>query len=492
MGDGMGKNTSNDRAAPGLRFLSDSQVAAIRDTAMRIVSEIGVKIQNQDVFRIMKDAPGASADDASSVVKIAPHLVEECLKLAPKSYTQYGRDATKKVSLGVGQLLFKSTPADPYWADAESGTWRPGSIEDTRQAIDLADELENIDVVGGLVEPAEVPAPLRPIHIMAELVKRTRKPPRVWMSDHFAARSIVEMLQTVAGGPERLRRYPMTHHSLEPISPLRFGTGLDAVFEFASAGLPIIVGPLVQTMLSGPATLAGTAALCMAENLAGLVIIQRIHPGTPVSLGAAAHATNPRTLSTVYGSPEQGLLAASLTQVIKSYGLPAYANAGYGDSKVPDAQAGLEKGMTLLLSALAGADSFAHAGVAGTIGASLVQMVVDDEMMGYLRRIMRGFQVSPETLAFDVIQQVGIGGTFSSEEHTLNHLRQEYWEPHLFDWDRYDTWIAKGRKTMLDRAIERKNELLRTHTPELLDAKLSKEIDRIVAAADREYERTRH
>jgi trimethylamine--corrinoid protein Co-methyltransferase len=256
---------------------------------------------------------------------------------------------------------------------------------------------------------------------------------------------VVEILKTLAGGENELRRRPITQHSLEPISPLRYGTGLDAMFEFAAAGLPIIVGALVQTMISGPATLAGTAAQCIAENLAGLVIIQRIQPGTPISLAAAAHATNPRSITPLYGSPEQGLLSAAITQVIKSYDFPAYANSGYGDAKIPDAQSGLEKGMTLLLGAMAGADSFGHAGVAGTVGGSLVQLVVDDEMIAYLRRVMRGFSVSQDTLAFDVIKSVGIGGTFAAEEHTVEHLRREYWEPRLFEWDSYEKWIEKGR-----------------------------------------------
>jgi trimethylamine--corrinoid protein Co-methyltransferase len=177
---------------------------------------------------------------------------------------------------------------------------------------------------------------------------------------------------------------------------------------------------------------------------------------------------------------------AATTQVIKSFGLPATANAGYGDAKLPDAQAGLEKGMTLLMGALAGADSFALMGVAGTLGASLVQLVIDDEMIGYVRRLMRGVHVSPETLAFEVVQRVGIGGNFLTDEHTLRHLRQEFWTPRLMDRQNYTTWMAQGGKTILDRAIERCDRILREHTPDWISEELQQEIDRIVATADRE------
>jgi len=473
-------------ARPRLAFLSDSQVEAIQGTAFNILSNIGVKIQHEDVLRIMADTPGITADAGSGVIRMAQQLVLDSIAQTPKSYSLYGRDASRCVTYGQGQLIFKNTPGDPLWAEAETKSWRWPSISDTRQGIDLADALPNIDIVGGMAHPAEIPEPVRAIHLMAELVKRTRKPVRVWVPDRHSARYIVEILRAVAGGAEALRQRPITEHSLEPISPLRFGTGLDALLEFVPAGLPIMVGPIVQAMATGPVTLVGTVAQTIAENLAALVIIQRLRPGHSLCLAAACHILDPQTMNTVYGGPEQGLLMAATTQVIKSFGLPATANAGYGDAKIPDAQAGLEKGMTLLMGALAGADSFALMGVAGTIGASLVQLVIDDEMIGYVRRLVRGMQVSPEALAFEVLQRVGIGGNFLTDEHTLRHLRREFWIPGLMDRQNYTTWMAQGGKTMLDRAVEWRDRILREHTPDWISEELQREIDRIVAAAGRE------
>jgi trimethylamine---corrinoid protein Co-methyltransferase len=188
----------------------------------------------------------------------------------------------------------------------------------------------------------------------------------------------------------------------------------------------------------------------------------------------------------LYGSPEQGLLMAATTQVIKSLGLPAIANAGYTDAKVPDAQAGMEKGMTALMAALAGADSFVPMGVTGTIGASLPQLIIDDEMIGYLRRTRQGFEVTPETLVFEVVRRIGPGGNFLTDEHTLRHARREFWISRLSDRDNYVTWQAKGRQTMLERAAVRRDQILREHHPKPLDEALEREIDRIVAAAGRE------
>jgi trimethylamine--corrinoid protein Co-methyltransferase len=475
-----------ESALPRLSFLSENQVTQIKDTALRILAEIGFQILDDELFPSLADTPGITVCPGTNIIRFSPSLVMDSVARTPKSYRLFGRDGTRHVTYGQGQPFFKSTPGDPMWADAQAKTWRPPTISDTRRAIDLADALPDIDVVGGMAEPADIPEPVRYVRLVAELVKRTRKPVRVWVPNRHSARYIVEILRTVVGGAAELRQAPLTEHSLEPISPLQAGTGLGALVEFAAAGLPIVIGPLVQAMATGPVTLAGTVSQTLAENLACLVIIQRIQPGHPVALAAACHIMDPRTTHTVYGGPEQGLLMAATTQVIKSFGLPVIANAGYTDAKIPDAQAGLEKGMTVLMGALAGADSFALMGVAGTLGASLLQLVIDDEMIGYVRRLMRGMEICPETLGFEVIRRVGAGGNFLTDEHTLRHVREEFWMPALLDRQAYALWVARGGKTMLDRAAERLDQIEAAHQPDWMDEDMQREIDRIVAAAEHE------
>ena len=476
----------NNQALPTLSLLSIEQVDAIQETSLRILAKVGFKIQYPEVFQMLEGTPGVTVRPDTSTVQFSPELVMDSVAQTPKTYSLYGRDQTHCVTYGRGEMIFKNTPGDPFWADAETKTWRPPTIQDTRRGIDLADALPNINIVGAMADPADIPEPVRYICQMAELVKRTRKPIRTWVPDRASARYMVEILKTTVGGTDELRRHPMTEHSLEPISPLRVGTGLGAMLEFAEAGLPIMIGPIVQAMATGPVTLAGTVAQTIAEALACLVIVQRAKPGHPVCLAAACHIMDPRTMHTVYGGPEQGLLMAATTQVIKSLGLPATANAGYGDSKVPDVQVGLEKGMTLLMGALAGADSFGQMGVAGTLGASLLQLVVDDEMVGYVRRLMRGMALTDEDLAFDVIQRVGIGGDFLSDEHTVRHLRQEFWIPSLFDRHPHTQWLEAGGKTMLQRAREKLDRITDSHEPDWMEESRQREVDCIVAAAEKE------
>jgi len=194
---------------------------------------------------------------------------------------------------------------------------------------------------------------------------------------------------------------------------------------------------------------------------------------------------DPRTSICSFGSPEQGLMAVAMVQMAKFFGFPVYVNVGLTDAKVPDAQAGAEKATSLLLGALAGADTFGHCGICGTDHAgSLVWLYLDNEVAEYVKRIVRGFDVDAEKIAADVVNQVGPGGNFLTETHTVRHFRQEMWIPGL-SWTRqsWDGWQSEGKKTMGDRIKDQVRETLAGYNPDVMCEDLSREIDGIVNRA---------
>jgi len=278
----------------------------------------------------------------------------------------------------------------------------------------------------------------------------------------------------------------MVEAFMEPISPLQLPKdGLDVVKAFAQAGQPVSIGPMAMTSGTAPATLAGTLAQENAEILAGVVVTQLFAPGTPITYGGIPHLMDPRTSICSFGSPEQGLMAMAMVQMAKFYGFPVYINVGLTDAKVPDAQAGVEKGASLLLGALAGADTFGHCGICGTDHAgSLVWLYLDNEVAEYVKRIVRGFDVDAEKIAADVVNQVGPGGNFLTEAHTVKHFRREMWIPGLA-WTRqsWDGWQSEGKKTMGDRIKDQVKETLATHNPDVICEDLRREIDGIVSRA---------
>jgi len=204
--------------------------------------------------------------------------------------------------------------------------------------------------------------------------------------------------------------------------------------------------------------------------------------------GGIPHLLDPRTASFVFSSPEQALMAVSMTQIGKHYGLPVYVNVNLSDSKSLDAQAGMEKMGTLVPAMLAGADLFGHAGILGEDhGGSLLWLVIDNEAMDFAKRLLRGFQIDEDRLAASVIADVGPGGNYLTHPHTRRHFRQEQWFPSdLWTRQTYEAWDAGGAQTITDRAVAKVDYILEHYHPEPIDPLLSQEIDRIVAAARHE------
>lgn len=462
---------------------SNQEIHEIRQTAFRILSEIGVRIEHDGMLARLKQQKGVSVEP-SGVVRFSQEFVEACVAQTPKQYTLYGRGGKRTVSFGTGQMNLKTTPGDSKYADLETRTLRDAVLDDIVEAADIVDALEHINIAGCMFEPSELPLDVRYAAALAEVIKRTDKPPRIWAPIiPKLTQRVLDVLIAAAGGPDELRTKPMMSHSLEPISPLRYSTGLDAMIMFAQMGQPIIIGPMVQSLLTGPCTLAGTSALCIAEGLCGLCLVQIVAPGNPVALAAAAHPCDAKTLSIVYGSPEMGLLAAGTTQVIKSFGLPAYSNGGYCDAKTPDMQLGIEKASTMMLSVMAGADSYGHMGSVSILGASPLQAIMDDQLVAYMKRIRQGIRVDEESLAFEAIQRVGIGGQFITDDHTLDNWRDEFWMPNaLFDRSQPEKWCSEGSPTMLERAKVLHSEILRTHRPNLADQKTCDAMQRVLDA----------
>jgi trimethylamine--corrinoid protein Co-methyltransferase len=470
-----------------LTVLTGAQIKRLHDASLHILKEVGVQVPHSDARKRLKEA-GASVDDDSERVKISEALVEQSLNQAGKSFTIYGRDRAKRAAFGEGKRNYNSISGEALWIDDETGERRYASAEDAGTAARLADALPDLTIAGAMSDPHELSPEYGAAACMAEMLKNTTKPLGLWFHNRTVSRYMVEIMIAVAGSEEEAREYPIAYPFLEPISPLRFPfDGVDALYETARLNLPVPIGPMAQTGMSAPGTLAGTLAQENAEILAGVCITQLISPGIPVCYGGIPHAFDMRTTQMIFAGPEQALMAIAMTQMGKHYGLPVYINVGLTDSKVPDAQAGMEAGITLICGALAGADIFGHLGICGMDQASSLDMLVmQHELIGYVERVMRGIRFEDDLLGLDVIEEVGPGGTFMDQEHTALNFRQELWFPRLLDREFYDAWLQGGAKTMAERCREEKKRLLKEHQPEPLPVELGREIDRVLAGARKE------
>jgi trimethylamine--corrinoid protein Co-methyltransferase len=472
-----------------VEVLSEKEIEVIHAGTMQILHDTGIMVHHDEALELLGQA-GAKVQQDKKIARLPERLVMECIERAGKKYVLYGRNPEWTARFGYGDFVLMSSPGQYSWIDSDSGERRAATISDTNEAIRLGDTLGNITIVGSMAQPREISESYRYVFLTGELVKGTGKPTRCWVRNERTARYILEIYRAVAGSSETLRKRPMIEAFLEPISPLRLPKdGLDIVREFARAGQPVSIGPMAMTSGTAPATLAATLAQENAEILAGVVVTQLFAPGTPITYGGIPHIMDPRTSICSFGSPEQGLMAVAMVQMARYYGFPVYVNVCLTDAKVPDAQAGVEKGTSLLLAVLAGADTFGHCGICGTDHAgSLVWLVLDHEIMEFVKRIARGFEVNSDMVATDVVNKVGPGGNFLVEEHTVSHFRKELWLAGSA-WTRqnWDGWADSGKLSMADRLREQVKQILSSHEPEPLEVELAREVDSIVKAAKQEF-----
>jgi trimethylamine--corrinoid protein Co-methyltransferase len=323
------------------------------------------------------------------------------------------------------------------------------------------------------------------IHHFLAMVSRTAKPVvfTSWNRDNLAA--IIDMASVVAGDAGRLRENPFLVLYTEPISPLTLGQeSTQKLIFMAERGLPVVFAPGMITGATGPVTLAGGIVQANAEILAGYVLANLVRPGTPFVYGGSGEPLDMSSMLMSYGAPESILVVSALTDMSKFYGLPSFGYAGCSDSNVYDQQASLESALWILVAGLSGANLVHDVGyINNGLTTSFEQIVVSAEVVGAMRRISGGIEVDDETMAVDLIAEVGPGGEYLTTEHTLRHFRDN-WFPRLIGRDPYEKWAEMGRRDLGKRANEFVRGILEKHEPEPLDSRVAAELKRIVRAHD--------
>jgi len=466
------------------QVLSGDQIERINAASLRILEKTGVIIPHEDMLNRFEEA-GATVDRAEQRVRISAELAARSIASAGKQFTLYGRDMTKTAAFGQGSRNYNSIAGEAQWIEEIGSQRRFPSMGDVATAGRFADALPNVNIVGAMADPHETPVSYRCVEVCATLLRNTTKPVTFWYHDRASAAYINELLVALRGSEKAAAEFPLCYPFLEPISPLRFPfEGIDLLYETARLNLPVPIGPMAQMGVSAPCSIAGTMAVENAEILAGVCITQLIKPGMPVCYGGICHAFDMSTTQMIFCGPEQAVFGVAMTQMGKHYGLPVYINVGLTDSKRPDAQAGMEAGITLALGAAAGADIFGHMGICGVDQAtSLDMLTLQNEIIGYVESTMREVGFSDEALGLDVIDDVGPGGNFIDTIHTAEHFRQELWMPRLLDREYYQAWLDAGATGMEDRCKAETQRILAEHTPEPITEDLDRALDEIVAKA---------
>jgi len=461
------------------RPLTQSDMRRMHAGIVRILSEIGVHMPNRRAFDLFKNA-GVSVDEQRQLVFISEGFLEDCIDAAPSEIVLWGRDnPDNNIIVGGKRVHFGSGGTALNVLDLETGEKRLSTLEDVQNVSKLLDYLDNVHFQVIPVFPNELPVTQIDINRFFAALNNTTKHVQGGVYTMEGTKEVVEMCTMIAGSREHLQKEPFISFITCVISPLvidkQYG---DLLMTCAESGLPLSIPAEPLTGATAPVTIAGNVANLCAETLAGICLAQLVNRGTPVLMACTSTAADPRDMSYASGAVEEGLINACAAQMAQFYGLPYYGTAGQSDSKIVDAQAGFEGAITNLLVGMAGGN-FIHDAVGlleFCMTASYEKYVMDNEILAEVMRVLKGVEVSDETLAIDVTAEVGPGGNFLMQPHTVRHMRQEHFIPKIADRKQRETWEQNGKKDTFVRCHEEALWILENHRPQPVDEAVVKKI----------------
>jgi len=465
---------------PRFRKISDDQTERLHHASLEILDRTGVVLYEPQAVDLLR-RKGLKVEDGNRV-RIPPGMVEWALGIAPKRAVICDRNGRRVMPLERNNVFYGPGSDCPNVIDVRTGERRVGTLQDVEEAARVCDALPNIDFLMSFCIASDVEPAVSDRHQMRAMLANSTKPVLLVTTEFAGCVDAIRMAEAVAGGEEALRRNPICALYINVTHPLRHNAeALQKLLFMAEKGLPTTYTPVVLRGVSGPVTAAGAIALANAGELAGLVISQIKREGAPVILtGGVNDMLDMRTMVDAYSDPNNRVM---LVELAHRYGLPIFGLAGCSDSKVPDEQAAAEAAFSIILETLAGAQMVHDIGyLEGGMCNSLEQIVICDELIAYTKQFMKGLEIDEETLALDLIDEIGPHGDFMGSDHTRTHYRKD-WYPKLFDRKPYDDWSRSGGKTLRQRAQEKALKILATQKPEPLPADVLAEIDRIVVEA---------
>lgn len=467
---------------PGGRYLplTESDQQQIHHTILDVLEKIGMG----DPIPIVKESAlkrGCFINEHGRLC-FPRGLVEEVIANTPKDLQFMGREPKYDLEIGGNRVHTYGGGEAVNMLDPGASTYRPSTLADIYDAARLVDKLDNIHAFSRLVVATEISDQLAcDINTAYVSVAGTQKHTALTFNDASHVQPTLEMLYMVAGGKEKFHARPFCHGGGCPIiSPLRYGQDNSEVcIESIKFGAPVWIVTAPQAGATAPAALAGAVVQCVAEALAGLLMVDMVEPGFPVIVGPWPFVSDLRTGAFTGGSGEEAVVTAGAAQMVNFYGLASSVGAGMTDSKLPDYQAGYEKALAIALAAHTGCNNVSESsGMVGSLMAlSLESMVIDNDLLGAVLRTVRGIEVNEETLSFRVMEQVVQGeGHFLRSEQTLGLMRTEYEYPSLADRSTPGEWEAAGSPDIRQQAAARVQSILSSHYPEYIDPAIDAKI----------------
>ncbi len=467
------------------RPLTDRAVQRIHEAALSVLELTGVEILESECRHIFERA-GAQVDKSRNRVFIPRGMVEKALKAVNREVVLYSKDGQTDLHLRGRRVHLGTGGAAINILDLATGEARKTVLRDLYDIGRLVENLDNIHFYLRAVVAQDVPNEDIDVNTFYACLTSTQK--HVMGGCYFPEKvaEIKQMGVIVAGSEEKFLARPFLSFNLGwMVSPLRFAPETtETLTAVIRAGIPVALVSAPQAGATSPASLVGTLVQTIAEELAGITYVQLLRPGHPALLGGMPLVSDLRTGNMIGGCAELALMNAASAQMTQFYGLPIYSSSALTDSKIPDVQAGFEKGLTTAVVALAGAQYNHHSAgmLESMLGVAYEQYIIDDDINGQVMRLVKGLEVTEESLSLDVIDEVCNGeGHYLGHPQTYGLMHTEFHYPHSVDRASRADWEAAGSTDMRGRAQLRARQILETSFPEVVseavDSRLRQEFN---------------
>lgn len=467
----------------GLQYqmLTEEQSEQIAESAYRILANTGCLVHYEPAKKILAEKGCVIEGD---LVKIPVSLTKWAIEQAPSEVTLYDRDGNAAMELKPGNVYFGPAITIVQIQDYETGSRRMSNKQDSVNAAIIMDQLENIGWVSPLTSANDIPAEVRDLAELHAILPNTKKPVMYWAQGLDTLKYQFEMFEAIAGSPENAAQKPFMINLVCPLDPLvHTPEGMSQLIYLAEKKSPAVYIAGIGFGLTGPASVAGSIALGIADTLAGLVVAQCVNPGTPFVVSKFSDNVDFRTMTVTHSNPEMQVALCATADVFRYMGLPFCSNFGGTDNGKLDQISTFDKSTQYYNALLSGTNmNFATGAYESGSYSQHEDLVYANEMLGFLKVLATGIDVDEDTLAEDVIDEVGPGENFISEEHTLDHIH-DFWQADIM---KPVTQKAKDKRTVNERLTERVKALIANGNQSPMDAELVAKLDEIMARATKE------
>lgn len=443
-----------------LEVLSKSEVRQIHEATLDILEHAGVEVHNAKMLAILKEK-GVQVDEGKQVAHFSRASVEDALSSIPPQFNVHDREGELAFVLGDGTPKVAAGHNAVFWLDSDTGETRGSTVADVALFARICDQLECIDMIGIPAMPQDVPIPQATlVHGVAATVQNSHKPIFFSTDSYAVNHSIIDILEAAFAGEFKSQVYGISQ--LSPTSPLFWeGSVIDAIMDTVETNVPIAILPEPNAGISSPYTLAGLVTVNNVECISGLAMIQMLKPGAKVMYANSWTTTDMRTGAALVGSTETTICRIAAAQMARFYKTPSHTTAPNSDNHTHDEQNAWEKTFSMFCAQAARHDLIVNCGMFATgMTCSQEQLVMDEEISAMARRIATGMNVSDETVAANLIKQVGPRGDYLTTEHTLKWIRdeKEYIMPRVSARGPKASWDAEGGKDTYAMAKDKVKE----------------------------------